>query len=247
VSVLDKIIIGYIFLFISSHLEGRLAIVTNAGRDAVDAAASGRNEGRRARARSEDAFLLGGAFELRTPRERAEVRRTTTLRDADRGGDAPHLHRLARRPKLCGPCRNPACSFRAPTGSQKVPRRRRRQVSTVAGESTKQAEKPLCAERRMCPVLSWWLTRALVFIAHEAADAPCVRRSARPLLGARTKAVSGAPAPFKEQGSPRMSATRCALFLARMEGHRALTFGRGANGASAARAVVNHRVAIVML
>jgi hypothetical protein len=38
--------------------EGRLAIVTNAGRDAVDAAASGRNEGRRAQARSKDAFLL---------------------------------------------------------------------------------------------------------------------------------------------------------------------------------------------
>lgn len=84
------------------------------------------------------------------------------------------------------------------------------------------------------------------FIAHEAADPSRVRRSARPLQGARTKAVSGAPAPFKQQGSPRTSATRCALFLANGGAPRP-HFGRGGNGVSAARAVVNHRVATVVL
>lgn len=75
-------------------LEGRLAIVTNAGRDAVDAAASGRNEGCRVQSRSKDAFSCGGHSNFGMLRERPEVRLTTTLRDADRGGDAPHLHRL---------------------------------------------------------------------------------------------------------------------------------------------------------
>jgi hypothetical protein len=120
----------------------------------------------------------GGAFELRTWRERSKVRLTTTLRGAGRGGDAPHLHRLCAAAQVVWSFRNPDCSF-ARHRHEKVPRRRRRQASAVAGESTKQAEKPSRAERRMCPVLSWWLTRAL-FFAHEAADASRVRRSARP-------------------------------------------------------------------
>jgi len=49
------------------------------------------------------------------------------------------------------------------------------------GVSRSKPLKPLRAERRMCPVLSWWLTRALFITAHEAADASRVRRSARPL------------------------------------------------------------------
>ena len=51
-------------------------------------------------------------------------------------------------------------------------------------------------------MLSWWLTRALVFDAHEAADAPCVRRSARPLLneGEASLAKLGRSAPRDREG-----------------------------------------------
>jgi hypothetical protein len=46
----------------------------------------------------------------------------------------------ARRPKSCGPSKS-GLLFRVANRPMKVPRRRRRQVSTVAGESTKQADK----------------------------------------------------------------------------------------------------------
>ena len=53
---------------------------------------------------------------------------------------APSASPFARRPKSCGPSKS-GLLFRMADRPTKVPRRRRRQVSTVAGESTKQADK----------------------------------------------------------------------------------------------------------
>jgi hypothetical protein len=93
---------------------------------------------------------------------------------------APSASPFARRPKSCGPSKS-GLLFRMADRPTKVPRRRRRQVSTVAGESTKQADKTTACGT---PDVSgaFVVTNSCAFhFAHEAADAPCVRRSARPL------------------------------------------------------------------
>jgi hypothetical protein len=61
---------------------------------------AGRKPGGRARA------LYKGCAQGPEAREGPEVWRTTTLRGANRGGDVPHWHRLARRPKSCGPAKS---------------------------------------------------------------------------------------------------------------------------------------------
>ena len=55
---------------------------------------------------------------------------TTTLCGANRGGDAPHSYRLARRPKSGGPDRNPVCCRRCPNPGGVGNRRRRRRTGS---------------------------------------------------------------------------------------------------------------------
>jgi len=123
----------------------------------------------------------------RHPRFRACVRGSRSggrrrLRGADRGGDSPHSRRLLR----AGPSRVVLVEIRTALSradrQTKVPRRRRRQAAAVAGESTKQAEKTTACGT---PDVSgaFVVTNSCAFcFAHEAADAPRVRRSARPLI-----------------------------------------------------------------
>ena len=134
---------------------------------------------------------------------------------------------FVRRPKSCGPLRNPVRPCQRLTG-----RRSRTAETTVTafgcspGRARSKPKNPLRAERRMYPVLSWCLTRALVFIAHEAADAPCVRRSARPrceggdFAMARTgqsRALTSPARPRrKEQGGSNTSEGRRGFVSARM-------------------------------
>ena len=139
----------YRIIFISSRPDERGVSRSSrsAGRDAVDAAASGRTRGRRAQARLMDARLVQRARPDAGRVRDHGVRRTTTLRGAGRGGDSPHLHRpgapaqvaLSRRIALrhgAAPRRFPIMGRRA----QKSPQRWSPKGRTP-GVFAKQAEK----------------------------------------------------------------------------------------------------------
>lgn len=103
---------------------------------------------------------------------------------------------FARRPKSCGP---DARRWRQGTERLHADRPQESKVRTLAsaplspdGDEPKRinrhrgeheaSRKPTACGTPDVSVLSWFLTHALFTFAHEAADASCVRRSARPRL-----------------------------------------------------------------
>lgn len=79
-------------------------------------------------------------------------------------------------------------------------------VAIATGESTKQAGSLTACGTPDVSVLSWFLTHALFAYAHEAADASCVRRSARPRLWRGEGA--GSPFASSPSASPRRANNR---------------------------------------
>ena len=149
------------------------------------------------------------------------------LRGADRGGDSPHLHRLCASAQVVWSLTESGPPLPAPDRAQ-VTYRGDDGVSPRAlpGRARSKPKNPLRAERRMYPVLSWCLTRVLFTFAREAADASCVRRSARPrceggdFAMARTgqsRALTSPARPRrKEQGGSNTSEGRRGFVSARM-------------------------------
>ena len=88
---------------------------------------------------------------------------------------------FARRPKSCGPAKSglpraPSTGGVGLSGDDGV------RFRPLPGRARSKPKNPLRAERRTIRCFRGDYTRALVFIAHEAADASCVRRSVRPRL-----------------------------------------------------------------